>query len=197
MQKGLILLFFSLLVNSLSAQQAMADCVRNIFINADSVHKSGSDPLEEWKTCVLGKPMPGFVAKSITGDIIEMNKLKGKVVVINFWFIDCHPCIAELPALNKLVKEYEGENIEFLAMTWETPKRIREDFLSKHKLDFTVIPVDRNEIDKIIASGYPTTFIIDREGIIKKAWNGGRTDEKAVAEFYNKAKPIIEGLLKE
>lgn len=196
MQKELILLFFSLLVKTLPAQMTIADCVRNIFINADSVNKSGKNPFKEWKTCVLGKPMPEFTVKNIKGDIVEMNRLKGKIVVINFWFIDCHPCIAELPALNKLVEEYKGKDIEFLAMTWETPKRIREDFFSKHKLDFTVIPVDRIEIDKIIASGYPTTFIIDRKGIIKTAWNGGSTDEKAVTEFYEKAKPAIDELLK-
>jgi thiol-disulfide isomerase/thioredoxin len=196
MKKVLILLFFFLLVKTLPAQQTIADCVKNNFIHADSVNNSGKNSFEEWKICVIGKPMPGFIAKSITGDIIEMIKLKGKIVVINFWFIDCHPCIAELPALNKLVEEYNGKNIEFLAMTWETPKRIYEDFFSKYKLDFTIIPVDRNEIDKIVASGYPTTFIIDRQGIIKTAWNGGRTDEKAVTGFYEKAKPIIDELLK-
>jgi peroxiredoxin len=196
MKTGFIFLFFSLLIKNLPAQKTMADCVRNIFINADSVNKSGKNPFEEWKICVLGKPMPEFTAKNIKGDIIEMSRLKGKVFFINFWFIDCHPCIAELPALNTLVEEYKGKNIEFLAMTWETPKRIREDFLSKHKLDFNVIPVDRNEIDKIIASGYPTTFVIDRRGIIKTVWNGGSTDETAVTEFYKKAKPAIDELLK-
>ncbi len=196
MQKEFILLFFFLWVKTLPAQHTMADCVRNIFVKADSINDAGKNPFEEWKICVIGNPMPAFIAKSITGDIVEMNKLKGKIVVINFWFIDCHPCIAELPALNKLVEEYKGKNIEFLAMTWETPKRIRADFLSKYKLDFTIIPVDRNEIDKIIASGYPTTFIIDKEGIIKAAWNGGRTDEGAVTEFYEKAKPVIDKLLK-
>ena len=186
MQKGFILLFFSLLVETLSAQKTIGDCVSNIFISADSIRKMGKSPDIEWKSCVMGKPMQNFAAKSINDNRIEMHKLKGKIVVINFWFIDCYPCIAELPALNKLVEEYKGKDIEFLAMTWETPKRIREDFLTKYKLDFTIIPVDRNEIDKIVASGYPTTFIIDRKGIIKAAWNGGRTDEKAVIEFYEK-----------
>ena len=128
--------------------------------------------------------------------MVEFDKLKGKIIVINFWFIGCHPCIAELPALNKLVKEYQGTGVVFLAFTWETVASIRKDFLSKYKLDFTILPEANELISKVSGSGYPTTYILDKKGIIKEAWNGGSTDETAKTEAYLKAKPIIDELLK-
>jgi thiol-disulfide isomerase/thioredoxin len=51
---------------------------------------------------------------------IETKDLEGKVIVINLWFTTCHPCIAELPALNKLVKEYKDKNVVFLGLSTDT-----------------------------------------------------------------------------
>jgi peroxiredoxin len=162
----------------------------------DSLDRIGKNAFEEWKKCVLEKEIPEFTAITISGDTIEMNELKGKVVVINFWSIDCRPCIAELPGLNKLVKDYKESNIVFLAITWEAVNRVRKDFQPKYKFDFVIVPDALNIIDKIAASGYPTTYIIDRKGIIKAAWNGGSTSDKAGEEYYQKSKPIIDSLLK-
>ena len=44
---------------------------------------------------------------------IRTKDLKGKINVINFWFMKCAPCIAEIPALNTLVKKYKGKDINF------------------------------------------------------------------------------------
>lgn len=197
MRKTLIILIVSLFIMNASAQESFNECFKNNLVRMDSLYKIGeSFSWEEWKTCVIDKPMPNFTATSISGDTIEMSRLNGKVVVINFWFIDCHPCIAELPGLNKLVDEYKKKDIVFLAITWETVKRLQSEFTPKFKLDFTIIPIAREIINGLIASGYPTTYIIDQQGIIKTAWNGGRTDDKAGHEYYEKAKPVIDGLLK-
>jgi peroxiredoxin len=197
MKKTLILVFVSLLTEISSAQESFSECIKNSFkMNLDSIGKLGRNPFEEWKSCVLEKKMPDFSSTEISGDTIKISKLKGKIVVINFWFIDCHPCIAELPGLNRLVDEYKWKDILFLAITWESVKRIYSDFLSKYKLDFIIIPNAQTVIDKVAGTGYPTTYIIDQRGIIKTAWNGGSTGDKAGQEYYEKAKPVIDGLLK-
>ena len=191
---GLIVVSF--LFREVNAQNKMSDCIKNTFMHMDSIDKPGTNPFEVWKTCVLEKPMPDFVCTSMNGDIIQLSKLKGKIVVINFWFIDCHPCIAELPGLNKIVKDYKANEVVFLAITWETSQRLSKDFFPERTLDFIIIPDARLVIDKVAGSGYPTTYVIDRNGIIKEVWNGGSIDEKAGAEFYEKAKPAIDKLLK-
>lgn len=196
MKRIFILLIISLFIKNLPAQFPMTDCIYYTFNHMDSLAKAGKNAFEEWKNCVLGKPIPDFTATTISGDTIKMNKLSGKVVVMNFWSINCRPCIAEMPGMNKLVKDYKKNNIVFLAITWESVKRVKKDFLSRYKFDFTIVTDALPIIDQVAASGYPTTYIIDKKGIIKAAWNGGSTGKKAGEEYYNKTKTIIDSLLK-
>ena len=196
MKKIFILFFFTLIIKDSSSQESFGDCIKNTWAHMDSLVKLGKNPLTVWKDCIIGKQMPDLNAVTLTGDTIQMNKLKGKIVVINFWFIGCHPCIAEMPALNKLAEEYKNKDVVFYAITWETAKRIHDDFLSKYKLDFIIVPDAEKVINELAGSGYPTTYIINQQGKIKDVWNGGRTDALAVKEYYEKAKPLIDELLK-
>ncbi len=116
--------------------------------------------------------------------------------MINFWFVECHPCIAELPALNKLAEEYKDNSVVFLAPTYETKQWLDTFFYTKYKYDFMIIPDAINVINQFGGTGYPTTYIIDRKGKLKEVFNGGPIDIKAETEIYLKAKPIIDELLK-
>src|SRR5262249_20333011 len=51
--------------------------------------------------------VPAFNVTSLDGQKLDLSALKGKVVVLNFWFIDCPPCQAEMPSLNTLVSEFK------------------------------------------------------------------------------------------
>lgn len=184
------------LSTALSAQQELGDCVRARFNNMDSLIKKGKNPLEDWVECVINKPMPPLVMRTIDGDTIRLEDLSGKVIVLNFWSIDCRPCIAEMPGMNKLVKDFRDKDVVFLAMTWETVKRLREDFFPRFHFDFIIIPDVMPLIGRVWGSGFPTTYILNKKGIIKKAWSAGRTDEKAGKEYYEKAKETIDKLLK-
>ena len=181
---------------SVLAQDEIVACELNVASKADSLMNAGRGPFGILRQCALNKLLPSFKLEALSGDTISSKQIEGKIVIINFWFIDCHPCIAEIPGLNKLVAEYKNNNVEFLAITRETIKRIKEEFLKKYKLDFKIIPEASRYINKVMASGYPTTYILDTKGIIRESWNGGRTDDKAGEEYYEKAKPVIDRLLK-
>jgi peroxiredoxin len=173
----------------------MTDCIYYTFNHMDSLSKAGKNAFEEWKNCVLGKPIPGFRVVTMGGDSVDIRQLAGKVVVLNFWSINCRPCIAEMPGMNKLVKDYKKRDVVFLAITWETLSRVKKDFLPRYRFDFMIVTDALPVIDEIAASGYPTTYIIDKKGIIKAAWNGGSTGADAGKEYYQKTKRIIDGLL--
>lgn len=179
-----------------TAQDDIGACMTNVYIKADSVEKAGKSISEEWRNCAVGKKLPAFNLATLSGDTINSTQFEGKIVVINFWFIGCHPCIAEIPGMNKLVAEYKNSNVEFLAITYETIKMLNEFFLPKYHLDFNIIPDAKKYITKAIGSGYPTTFIADAKGIIKEVWSGGSIDDKAGDQYYEKAKPIIDMLLR-
>jgi len=131
----------------------------------------------------IGKPFPNFVAKNEKGKI-NNKSLMGKVVLINFWFEGCHPCLAEFDALNELAQKLKGNNdFEFISFTWdntEAIKRVKE----KYELQFKVFHVDDKECRRLNQNnGYPTTIILDRKGKIKYLVCGGTTDKEKAKEF--------------
>lgn len=196
MKRFFILLLIFLPVKKLLAQDNLTDCINYTFNHLDSLSGVGKNAFEEWKNCVLNKQIPAFTVTTISGATVGPDEFKRKLVLINFWSINCIPCIAELPGLNKLVKAYKKKKIIFLAITWEATDKIKKDFLPKYNFDCILVPDALPVIDKIAASGYPTTYIIDKKGIIKAAWSGGNTGKKAGGEYYAKAKPVIDELLK-
>lgn len=196
MRVAIIFLLFTLLVKPSSAQNDLVRCVQTNFTHMDTLINQGKNPWTEWKNCVTGKHIPAFSATTLTGQKIDASDLKDKVVVINFWSISCPPCLAELPALNKLVNEYKNKNVVFIAITFESMKRMNDDFFPRFQFDFKLVINAQSIIDTFGSSGYPTTYIVDKKGMIKDAWIGGTIDDKQPDYVYLKAKPIIDGLLK-
>ncbi|MBK5270047.1 MAG: TlpA family protein disulfide reductase [Bacteroidia bacterium] len=187
-----IILFFILLIEFSSAQDDFIKCWQNAFKNMDS---TGLD-IEGWRNCVKGKHIPDFKSQTVLGKTINSKNLQGKVIVLNFWFIDCLPCIAELPALNMLVNDFKDQNVEFLAFTHDTKKRLDTAFFIKYKFDFNIFPGDSTVIKQFGEMGYPNTYIIDKSGKVKEVFIGGFADEQVTTNVYLKAKPIIDELLK-
>lgn len=189
--------FYLLLLARISfAQNEVLDCSKAEYEHLKKTQDMISST-QEWINCVKGKQTPGFTATSISGETIDTRNFRGKVLVINFWFIECHPCIAELPALNKLVKEYKDKDVMFLAPTYETKARLDTAFFTKYKFDFSIIPNAQKIRDMFGETGYPTTYVIDKFGKVRWAVVGGRTDKGAEEEIFKEAKPIIDELLNE
>lgn len=145
-------------------------------INIDSLLKAKASE-------AIGKSFPKFVATNDRGKI-NNNSLMGKVVLINFWFEDCSPCVAEFDALNELAQKLKGnKDFEFISFTRdnaETIKRVKE----KYKLEFKVFSIDDKECGRLNQNnGYPTTIILDRKGKIKYLVCGGATDTEKAKEF--------------
>lgn len=152
---------------------------------------------EDWKKCVTGKQVPDFEARTISDKKISSEKLKGEVVVLNFWFTTCPPCVAEMPAFNKLVKEYkDNKNVRFLGVTYNDKKTVK-DFLKKRSFNVTIIP-DAEWIETLFGLlDHPLTLVIDRTGKIHKVISASYiyVDERAVTEAYTNIKTTIDELL--
>lgn len=189
----LLILFVSLAV-VLFAQEKFADCARKPFLIFDSTSGQQTFSRKAWYDCVMGKHIPEISFKTIAGNKFSTGEMKGKVTVINFWCIGCAPCLAELPALNLLVQEYKNNDVLFFGITYHSAKELKAKFFSKYKFDFQIVAGAKDIADEF-AFGYPTTYVIDSNGIVKAAWNGGPLGEEAKAEIFLKAKPVIDGLL--
>lgn len=114
-----------------------------------------------------GKILPDFHLSTINRKSISSESIRGKVLVINLWFIACTPCIVEIPILNKVVKEYAGKNIEFMAVTFDKKKDV-EKFLKNQPFNYRHVTDAMDYIKSLKINTFPTHLVVDKKGIILK-----------------------------
>lgn len=143
--------------------------------------------------CLVGSRLPKFEIESIDGKLINNAMLLGKVSVINFWFTTCPPCVAEIPGFNNIVKQYGVDKVNYISIARNSTADISA-FLEDHPWAFTHISNDKNIVREVfdIQFGYPTTFIVDKEGVIVKSFSGGAMGDMAVTAIQEKILPILE-----
>jgi len=117
---------------------------------------------EEAPASPQGKEAKPFSVADMKGNKYSLEKLKGKVTVINFWFLECRPCRAEIPELNKLVDQYRGKDVVFLGMSTNKTTQL-EQFLSKTEFRYNIIPESGMIAATYGVTGFPTHIVIDRD----------------------------------
>ncbi|MGK0389630.1 MAG: peroxiredoxin [Maribacter sp.] len=123
---------------------------------------------------------PAFSIADMNGNVVNLDSLKGKVVVLNFWFTRCNPCIEEMRELNGLVKQYkDNEDVVFLAPTFDDKATVTT-FLKKKTFDYTILPDAKSILDEYIVMGYPSNLVLDKKGDIQYQSMGFRHQIDAV-----------------
>ncbi|MFD1063363.1 TlpA family protein disulfide reductase [Winogradskyella litorisediminis] len=121
----------------------------------------------------VGKEAPDFLFTDLNGNIISKANTKGKVVVLNFWFTTCPPCIQEIPELNEVYNTFKSnEDVVFASISFEDPNKV-ERFLKKKPINYPVVAYARKEISKFNVSGYPTNTVIGKDGKFTEFIVGG------------------------
>ncbi len=112
------------------------------------------------------------------GQTEHFKNFEGEVVLINNWATWCPPCVAEMPSLEKLYRQY-GDKVQFLFIAHDKPEKVQL-FLQKNKLQIPVYYMTDRIPQLLQSPSIPTTFIIDRHGdiVVKKTgaadWNSGQ-----------------------
>ena len=119
---------------------------------------------------MIGEYLPTAGLKTLNGEDFDLDRLKGKPSLFNFWFTKCKPCIDEMPVLNKLKEEY-GDKVNFIAITYESNENV-EEFLKKRDFEFKHITDAQNYIDKLGVTAFPVNLILDRDLRISKIESG-------------------------
>lgn len=118
-----------------------------------------------------GAPAPAFALRTIDGKTISSAELRGKVVVLNFWFIGCHVCRALKPKLNTFKTKFGGsDDVVFIAVTADPPGEV-EKFAKTEPLDYIQTAGADAELKKFVFSGYPKNIVISKKGEIVY-WRG-------------------------
>jgi peroxiredoxin len=108
-----------------------------------------------------GKTALEFDVKDMSGNSFSLKKLKGKVIVMNFWFIGCRPCVMEIPDLNALVDKCKGKDVVFLGFALDEKKDL-EKFLQKTPFKYSIIPNCKTVSDSYQIFTYPSNLVIDQ-----------------------------------
>jgi thiol-disulfide isomerase/thioredoxin len=107
-----------------------------------------------------------FKAKDINGNKINEKTLAGKILVLNYWFINCPPCRMEIPELNKLKEQYKDDtSVVFVAVGLDDKYSIKQ-FLRSNPFQYQIIDDGRFIARDYNIGGYPTNVIVDHEGKI-------------------------------
>jgi thiol-disulfide isomerase/thioredoxin len=115
----------------------------------------------------LGEKTSFFSAKAIDGYKIRPKELVGKVIVLNFWFIACRPCLDEMPELNKIAREYSNNpNIVFISVARDNKDDL-ERFLKDNPFAYHVVDEGKDIAEDFAVNNYPTNVIIDKEGKVR------------------------------
>ena len=190
-----------------------------------NVYSQNNDAIQLTPDSLIGKSTPEFSGTSLAGINWDNEKLKGKVVLLNFWFIGCPPCMKEIKYFNNLHKEYQNSDFVLLSIAPQIEKDLilfndtskqsvpatLRDYFKAEPINYEIIPAcDTKELDDpnkvgvecdniskdFYVHGYPTTFLIDKQGIIRQVMSGFVNTDDGGQNIVDGYKELIEELLK-
>jgi len=101
----------------------------------------------------------------------DLSKLRGKVVVLNFWATWCPPCIEELPSLEELQRRMP--QVAVVAISTDEDDAAYKRFLTEHHVDLKTVRDGQQRVNALYGSfRYPETYVIDRNGVLRRKFIG-------------------------
>lgn len=121
----------------------------------------------------IGDVAPNFTLSTPQGDKLSLSELRGKAVFINFWASWCEPCKQELPDIQK-IGENAGDKLVVLAVNVGEKPGDAQRFLTERRLQpgRILLDADRTVFRQYRVLGLPTSYFIDKDGIIRDKWFG-------------------------
>lgn len=117
----------------------------------------------ESSSFVTGTEPESFSARTIAGKKIDLGRLKGKVVVLNFWFVNCPPCRQEIPELNQLTREFANKEVVFLGIALDDQSQL-EQFIKSIPFDYQLIASGSSITSQYGIRAYPTHAVLGKDG---------------------------------
>ncbi|MFT0801024.1 thiol-disulfide oxidoreductase ResA [Bacillus swezeyi] len=122
---------------------------------------------------VLRQPAANFRLPAVSGGEIELNNLKGKAVLVNFWGSFCEPCKREMPAIQKAYDRYKEAGFEVVAVNVQESKAAVKHFLDHHGLSFPAALDQTAEVYRSWEIFYlPASIFINPDGVVERMYVG-------------------------
>ncbi|HEX8724087.1 MAG TPA: TlpA disulfide reductase family protein [Gemmatimonadaceae bacterium] len=125
----------------------------------------------------IGAPAPGFTAYTVDGThrAVGLADYKGDVTILNVWATWCGPCKAEMPTLEHLYEMFKPNGLKIVAVSID--ETASDDSVRTYArnmgLTFDILHDPQYRIEGAYqVVGYPSSYVIDRSGVIRKVWLG-------------------------
>lgn len=126
----------------------------------------------------VGSTAPDFVLETLDGKKVQLSDMRGKGVFLNFWGTWCKPCEKEMPYMQAEYQDFKDKGVEILAVNIAEGNVAVNQFVKKHNLTFPILLDRKSDIMNLYKIGpIPTTFLIDKNGEIKKVITGTMTQD--------------------
>ena len=120
---------------------------------------------------------PDFTLTAMNDSIYTLSKLKGKVVLINFWATWCGPCRMEIPEFNEMHKSYHEKGLEIQGISVSDNKKQLKNFAKSCIVDYPLLYGGTREMNKIMrdyggVNAVPSSFLVGKNGTIVWSYPG-------------------------
>ena len=143
---------------------------------------------------LIGNPAKPFTITSLDGKTISLNSLKGKVVILNFWATGCPPCRAEIPEFVQFYRDSKKKGVVIIGLSINDRDAALQEFIKANRINYPIVNDSENQVARFYGIKWiPTTFVIDRKGIIRDMRVGGIDRQ----ELLKMVEPYLSGITKE
>lgn len=142
------------------------------------------EPYKKPEPLPEGSPAPQWSLPTLSGETLSLSDLKGKIVLLDFFYTTCAPCCAALPALQSLHEKYKDKGFVMVGIDPidNTEKVDMDKFLSKRGITYTILFASSEMTKTYHVYAYPTLFLIDRDGNIVTIVEGFSKDMESDLE---------------
>ena len=116
----------------------------------------------------IDKPAPALVVNTLDGQVFDLSKLRGDVVLVNYWATWCAPCRKDMPKLDAFYRRYHQQNLAMIGISVDRPRDLEKVRKVMASLAYPVAMLKSVTVDGFgPPEGVPITWIIDADGKVR------------------------------
>jgi cytochrome c biogenesis protein CcmG, thiol:disulfide interchange protein DsbE len=116
----------------------------------------------------IGQPAPELIITELDGNMFDLTKLRGKVVLVNYWATWCAPCRKDMPKLDAFYRQHHGQNLEMIGISVDRDRDLEKVRKVMAKLAYPVATLKGITVNGFGPPvGVPITWIIDSDGKVR------------------------------
>jgi len=138
----------------------------------------------------IGNLAPDFTLQDLDGEMVTLSELRGSPIALNFWATWCGWCIVEMPFLEEVDEEWLEKGLVMLAIDVGESSSQVQSFVDSNNISLRVLlDVNGAVAGKYAIRGYPTTYFLDKDGVVQDFKIGAFLDKASLEEYVRKIVP--------